>query len=39
LGAVAAEDITDLPTEYKDLEARVDALKAAHLAFLKCAQI
>lgn len=34
-GTVAAEDITELPSEYKDLEARVDALKAAHIAFLK----
>lgn len=34
-GTVAAEDITELPSEYKELEARVDALRAAHLAFLK----
>lgn len=34
-GTIAAEDITELPSEYKELEARVDALKAAHLSFLK----
>ncbi|KAF8317415.1 hypothetical protein DL93DRAFT_2134332 [Clavulina sp. PMI_390] len=37
-GAVPNEDITELPAEYKELEARVDALKAAHLAFLKIAK-
>jgi hypothetical protein len=30
-GAVDADDITELPDEYKRLEDRVDALKAAHL--------
>jgi hypothetical protein len=30
-GAVDADDITELPDEYKKLEDRVDALKAAHL--------
>ncbi|KIJ67253.1 hypothetical protein HYDPIDRAFT_107996 [Hydnomerulius pinastri MD-312] len=35
LGQVAPEEITELPQEYKDLEARVDALRQAHLALLK----
>ncbi|KAJ7890565.1 hypothetical protein B0H14DRAFT_2689849 [Mycena olivaceomarginata] len=35
LGTVAPEEITELPQEYKDLEARVDALRDAHLALLK----
>ncbi|KAF7308535.1 hypothetical protein HMN09_00702600 [Mycena chlorophos] len=35
LGTVAPEEITELPQEYRDLEARVDALKAAHVALLK----
>jgi len=35
LGHVAPEEITELPQEYKDLEARVDALRQAHLALLK----
>ncbi|KAF7309795.1 hypothetical protein MIND_00351400 [Mycena indigotica] len=35
LGTVAPEEITELPQEYRDLEAQVDALKAAHLALLK----
>ncbi|ELU41357.1 cytoplasmic protein [Rhizoctonia solani AG-1 IA] len=37
-GAVAPEDITELPltrAEYKDLEARVDALRAVHLNVLR----
>ncbi|KAJ7066606.1 BAR domain-containing family protein [Mycena amicta] len=34
-GTVAPEEITELPQEYRDLEARVDALKQAHLALLK----
>ncbi|KAG8700799.1 hypothetical protein FRC08_004444 [Ceratobasidium sp. 394] len=34
-GAVAPEDITELPQEYKDLEARVDALRNMHLGMLK----
>jgi len=37
-GAVAPEDITELPQEYKDLEARVDALRAVHLNVLKIAR-
>ncbi|KAL5480474.1 GVP36 [Sanghuangporus weigelae] len=39
LGQVAPEDITELPQEYRDLEARVDALRAAHLALLKIAKV
>lgn len=35
LGQVAVEDITELPQDYKDLEARVDALKVAHDSMLK----
>ncbi|KAI6001837.1 BAR domain-containing family protein [Pisolithus albus] len=35
LGQVAPEDITELPQEYKDLEARVDALRQAHISLLK----
>ncbi|KAG6333994.1 hypothetical protein ID866_5099 [Astraeus odoratus] len=35
LGQVAPEEITELPQEYKDLEARVDALRQAHLALLR----
>jgi len=34
-GAVAPEDITELPQEYKDLEARVDALRTVHFNVLK----
>ncbi|KAJ1303823.1 hypothetical protein OPQ81_008245 [Rhizoctonia solani] len=34
-GAVAPEDITELPQEYKDLEARVDALRNVHLNVLR----
>ncbi|KAG8967585.1 hypothetical protein FRC05_002018 [Tulasnella sp. 425] len=35
LGQVPVEDITELPQEYKDLEARVDALKAAQDQMLR----
>ncbi|KAI6144317.1 hypothetical protein BKA82DRAFT_4176512 [Pisolithus tinctorius] len=35
LGQVAPEDITELPQEYKDLEARVDALRQVHIALLQ----
>jgi hypothetical protein len=38
-GQVAPEEITELPQEYKDLEARVDALRAAHLALLKITRV
>lgn len=36
---VASEDITELPQEYKDLEARVDSLRAAHLSLLKITKV
>ncbi|KAK6992203.1 BAR domain-containing family protein [Favolaschia claudopus] len=39
LGTVAPEEITELPQEYKDLEARVDALKDAHVALLKITNV
>jgi len=39
IGAVNAEDITELPEEYRQLEARVDALKAAHIAFFKITKV
>ncbi|KAK7012229.1 BAR domain-containing family protein [Favolaschia claudopus] len=39
LGTVAPEEITELPQEYKDLEARVDALKDAHIALLKITNV
>jgi len=39
LGQVPVEDITELPQEYKDLEARVDALKAAHNSLLKVTSV
>ncbi|KAG6373581.1 BAR domain-containing family protein [Boletus reticuloceps] len=35
LGQIAPGEITELPQEYKDLEARVDALRQAHLVLLK----
>ncbi|KAJ7252784.1 BAR domain-containing family protein [Mycena haematopus] len=35
LGTIAPEEITELPQEYRDLEARVDALREAHVALLK----
>ncbi|KAF8466041.1 BAR domain-containing family protein [Russula ochroleuca] len=35
LGQVAPDEITELPQEYKDLEAQVEALKIAHQALLK----
>ncbi|KAE8210707.1 hypothetical protein CF327_g5450 [Tilletia walkeri] len=38
LGQVDADEITELPAEYKDLETRVDALKAAHTALLRIAR-
>jgi hypothetical protein len=37
-GAVDADDITELPDEYKKLEERVDALKNAHLNLGKIAK-
>jgi len=39
LGQVNADDITELPQEYKDLEARVDALRQAHIEFLKITKV
>jgi hypothetical protein len=39
LGQVAPDEITELPQEYKDLEARVDALRAAHVAMLKITKV
>ncbi|PAV14913.1 hypothetical protein PNOK_0946600 [Pyrrhoderma noxium] len=38
-GQIAPEEITELPQEYKDLEARVDALRATHLALLKITKV
>ncbi|PPQ90486.1 hypothetical protein CVT25_014769 [Psilocybe cyanescens] len=39
LGQVSPDEITELPQEYKDLEARVDALRAAHLSLLKITKV
>ncbi|KAI1787516.1 BAR domain-containing family protein [Ganoderma leucocontextum] len=39
LGQVAPEEITELPQEYKDLEARVDSLRAVHLSLLKVTRV
>ncbi|KAJ8075947.1 BAR domain-containing protein [Marasmius tenuissimus] len=39
LGQVAPEEITELPQEYKDLEARVDALRDVHFAMLKITKV
>jgi hypothetical protein len=39
LGQVSQEEITELPQEYKDLEARVDGLRNAHLAMLKITKV
>ncbi|TFK35860.1 BAR domain-containing family protein [Crucibulum laeve] len=39
LGQVAPDEITELPQEYKDLEARVDALRAAHVSLLKITKV
>ncbi|KAI0687818.1 BAR domain-containing family protein [Cytidiella melzeri] len=39
LGQVSGDDITELPQEYKDLEARVDALRDAHLTLLKITKV
>ncbi|KAF8808954.1 hypothetical protein BYT27DRAFT_7095923 [Phlegmacium glaucopus] len=38
-GQVTADEITELPQEYKDLEARVDALRAAHISILKITKV
>ncbi|KAJ7249552.1 BAR domain-containing family protein [Mycena haematopus] len=39
LGRVGQDEITELPQEYKDLEARVDALRQAHLNLLKITKV
>ncbi|KAJ7780208.1 BAR domain-containing family protein [Mycena maculata] len=39
LGRVGQDEITELPQEYKDLEARVDALRQAHLTLLKITKV
>lgn len=39
LGQVTADEITELPQEYKDLEARVDALRSAHISLLKITKV
>ncbi|KAH8105469.1 BAR domain-containing family protein [Cristinia sonorae] len=39
LGQVSADEITELPQEYKDLEARVDALRQTHIALLKITKV
>ncbi|KAI0059270.1 hypothetical protein BV25DRAFT_1860902 [Artomyces pyxidatus] len=39
LGQVSADEITELPQEYKDLEARVDALRQTHLSLLKITKV
>lgn len=39
LGQVSADEITELPQEYKDLESRVDALRQTHLALLKITKV
>ncbi|KZO97235.1 hypothetical protein CALVIDRAFT_545194 [Calocera viscosa TUFC12733] len=38
LGQISPDDITELPQEYKELEARVDALRITHLTLLKITQ-
>ncbi|PVG01250.1 hypothetical protein CPB86DRAFT_727989 [Serendipita vermifera] len=39
LGQIPVEDITELPQEYKELEARVDALRQTHSNLLKIARV
>ncbi|KAI0791375.1 BAR domain-containing family protein [Abortiporus biennis] len=39
LGQVAPDEITELPQEYKDLEARVDSLRQTHIALLKITKV
>ncbi|KAI0919780.1 hypothetical protein AcW1_003055 [Taiwanofungus camphoratus] len=39
LGQVAPDEITELPQEYKDLEARVDSLRQIHLTLLKVTKV
>ncbi|KAF8621700.1 hypothetical protein AX15_007561 [Amanita polypyramis BW_CC] len=38
-GQISPDEITELPQEYKDLEARVDALRVAHLSLLKITRV
>ncbi|CED82866.1 BAR domain-containing family [Phaffia rhodozyma] len=38
-GNVSSDEITELPKEYKDLEARVDALKTVHQNMLKITKV
>lgn len=39
LGRVSVDELTELPPEYRELEARVDALRDAHQTFLKIAKV
>ncbi|CCL98461.1 uncharacterized protein FIBRA_00459 [Fibroporia radiculosa] len=39
LGQVAVDEITELPQEYKDLEARVDNLRQVHLTLLRITKV
>ncbi|RPD58244.1 hypothetical protein L226DRAFT_466342, partial [Lentinus tigrinus ALCF2SS1-7] len=39
LGQIAPDEITELPQECKDLEARVDSLRAVHLALLRVTKV
>jgi len=39
LGQIAPDELTELPQEYKALEARVDALRATHLGLLKITKV
>jgi murein L,D-transpeptidase YcbB/YkuD len=38
-GQIPVEDLTELPQEYRDLEARVDALRNAHLNLLRITKV
>lgn len=38
-GQVSIDEITELPPEYKELEARVDALRQTHLALLRITKV
>jgi len=39
VGGVGPDELTELPPEYKELEARVDALRAAHIGFFKTVKV
>jgi len=39
LGQVSQDELTELPPEYKELEARVDALRAAHVSIFRIARV